>query len=131
MQDSIQKFRKNCIVLERLGILPEKLRSFNYRRVKYFFLNLCTRFPLTNVCKRVFGVFLFCLHLKLFAKNKKKNWVLQTPRIQVFYIFIHNSRCKWNKKKNHEQPDFFKYETCVKFQHKIYKLYGGWSSPKF
>ena len=72
MQYSIQKFRKNCIVLERLGILPEKLRSLNYRRVKYFLLNLCTRFPLTNVCRRVFGVFLFCLHLKLFAKNKKK-----------------------------------------------------------
>ena len=30
-----------------------------------------TRFLLTNVYKRVFGIFLFCLDLELFAKIKK------------------------------------------------------------
>ena len=57
-------------------------------------MNFCVRFSLTNVYKSVRGLFLFCLDLDVFAKNKK-TWFLQL----VFYIFINNSRSKQNKKK--------------------------------
>ena len=64
MQSLIQKFRRSSIVFEKPGILSENLMS-------YFLLKLCTRFLLNNVYKRVFGIFLFCLDLELFAKVKK------------------------------------------------------------
>ena len=49
----------------------------------YFLLKLRTHFLLTNVFKRVFGGFLFCLDLELFAKIKK-TWFLNT-RVLHFY----------------------------------------------
>ena len=45
--------------------------SSNYPTLQYFLLKLCTRFLLTNVYKRVCGIFLFHLDLELFAKIKK------------------------------------------------------------
>ena len=74
MQNPIQKFRQSSIVFEKPGILSENLKtltSSNYPTVQYFLLKLRTRFLLTNVYKRVFGIFLFCLDLELFAKIKK------------------------------------------------------------
>ena len=74
MQNAIQKFRQNSIVLEKPGILSENLKtltSSNYPTVQYFLLKLRTRFLLTNVYKRVCGIFLFYLDLELFAKIKK------------------------------------------------------------
>ena len=74
MQNTIQKFRQSSIVFEKPGILPEKLKtlaSSNYPRVQYFLLKLRIRFLLTNVFKRVCGIFLFYLDLELFAKIKK------------------------------------------------------------
>ena len=76
--------------------LSEKLKtltSSNYHRVQYFLLKLCTRFLLTNFYKRVFGIFLYCLDLELFAKIKKTCFYTL-----IFYIFINNSRSKQNKK---------------------------------
>ena len=73
MQNPIQKFRQN-FVFEKPGILSENvttLTSSNYPTVQYLLLKLCTRFIVTNVCKRVCGIFLFCLDLELFAKIKK------------------------------------------------------------
>ena len=92
----MQTFRQSSIVFERPNILPENLKtltSSNYPTNQYFLLKLRTRFPLTNVYKRVGGIFLFCLDLELFAKVKKA-W-FDTP---VFYVFINNSRSKQNKK---------------------------------
>ena len=73
MQNTIQKFRQSS-VFEKPGILSENLKtltSSNYPTVQYFLLKLRTRFLLTNVYKRVCGIFLFYLDLELFAKIKK------------------------------------------------------------
>ena len=96
MRNPIQNFRQSSIVFERPGILSENLKtvtSSNYPTVQYFLLKLRTRFLLTNVYKRVCGIFLFCLDLELFEKIKK-TWFLHTR----FYIFIKNSRSKENFK---------------------------------
>ena len=74
MQNTIQKFRQSSIVFEKPGILSKILKtltSSNYPTVEYFLLKLRTRFLLTNVYKRVCGIFLFYLDLELFAKIKK------------------------------------------------------------
>ena len=74
MQNTILKFRQSSIVFEKSGILSENLKtltSSNYPTVQYFLLKLRTRFLLTNVYKRVCGIFLFYLDLELFAKIKK------------------------------------------------------------
>ena len=74
MQNTIQKFRQRSIVFEKSGVLSEDLKilmSSNYPTVQYYFLKLRTRFLLTNVYKRVCGIFLFYLDLELFAKIKK------------------------------------------------------------
>ena len=71
LQNLIPKFRQSSIISEKPGFLSEKLKtltSFNYHRVQYFLLKFCTRFLLTNIDKRVFGIFLFCLDLELLIK---------------------------------------------------------------
>ena len=65
---------KALFFFEKPGILPENLKtltSSNYPTVQYFLLKLRTRFLLTNVYKRVCGIFLFYLDLEFFAKIKK------------------------------------------------------------
>ena len=60
MQNTIQKFRQSSIVFDKPGILSENLKaltSSNYPAVQYFLLKLRTRFLLTNVYKRVCGIF--------------------------------------------------------------------------
>ena len=74
MQNAIQKFRQSSIVFEKPGILSENLKtltSSNYPTVQYFLQKLRTGLLLTNVYKRMCGIFLFCLDLELFAKIKK------------------------------------------------------------
>ena len=78
MQNAVQKFRQSSIVFEKPGILFENLKtltSSNYPTVQYFLLKLRTRFLLTNVYKRVCGIFLFYLDLALFAKIKKDRFL--------------------------------------------------------
>ena len=61
MQNTIQKFRQSSIAFEKPGILSENLRtltSSNYSTVQYYLLKLRTRFLLTNVYKRVYGILL-------------------------------------------------------------------------
>ena len=80
MQNPIQTFRQSSIVFEKPGILSENLKtltSSNYPIVQYSLLKLRTRFPFTNVYKRVCGFVFYTL---------------------VFNIFINNSRSKQNKK---------------------------------
>ena len=86
MQNPIQKFRQN-FVFEKPGILSENvttLTSSNYPTVQYLLLKLCTRFIVTNVCKRVCGIFLFCLDLELFAIIKKDLVSTQTRSLHFY-----------------------------------------------
>ena len=74
MQSHIQKFGQSSVVYEKPGILSENLKtltSSNYPTVQYFLLKLCTCLLLTNVYKRVCGIFLYCLDFELFAKIEK------------------------------------------------------------
>ena len=60
MQNRIRKIKQSSIVLEKLGILTDNLKpltSSNYATVQYFLLKFGTRFLLTNVYKRMSGVF--------------------------------------------------------------------------
>ena len=62
MQNTIQIFKQSSIVFEKPGVLSENLKtlmSSNYPTVQYFLLKLRTRFLLTNVYKRVCGIFHF------------------------------------------------------------------------
>ena len=74
MQNTIQKFRQSSIVFKKPGILSENLKSLtssNYPTVQYLLLKLRTRSLLTNVYKRMCGIFLFYLDLELFEKVKQ------------------------------------------------------------
>ena len=86
MQDPIQKFGKSSSVFEKPGILSEKLKTLtnsNYNKVQYFLLKLRKSSILTNVYKKGFGDFLFCLDLELSAKIKK-TWFLHA----CFFHFL-------------------------------------------
>ena len=86
MQNPMQKLRQSSIVFEKPGILSENLKtltSSNYATVQYFLLKLRTRFLITNVYKSVWGIFLFCLGLELFAKLKK-TWFLHTGFLHFY-----------------------------------------------
>ena len=74
MQNPIQKFGQTSIAFEKPVTFSENLKtlmSSNYPAVQYVLHKLRTRFLLTNAYKRVCGIFLFCLDLKLFVKIKK------------------------------------------------------------
>ena len=86
MQNPIQKFRQSSIVFEKPGISSESLKtltSSDYPTVKYFLLKLGTRSVLTNAYKKVWGIFLFCIDLELFAKIKKD--LVSTQSFLHFY----------------------------------------------
>ena len=119
MQNSTQKFRQSSIVFEKPGILSEKLKtltSSNYNRVYHFLLKLWTHFRLTNVCKRLFGIFFILF----------RSWgICQNKKITDFYIltetrFINNSRSEQNKESpDHPFADISKTEMCSKFQQEM------------
>ena len=76
-----------------------------------FLLKLCTHFLLNIVYKGCSG---FSLDLKLLIK-------MWECRNQSFLIFENNSRSKQNKKDlKHLFADIGNWETCVKFQQKIF-----------
>ena len=63
--------KHHCVWETRYFSWHEKLktlRSPNNCWVEYFLLKFCTSFPLTNVYKMMFAIFLFCLDLRLLAK---------------------------------------------------------------
>ena len=71
MQNLIAKLRLDSIISKKPGLLSEQLAtltSSKYHRFYYFFLKLWTRLLLSNVYKRVCGMFLFCLDLELLIK---------------------------------------------------------------
>ena len=97
MQNTIQKFRQSSIAFEKPGILSENLKtltSSNYPTVQYFLLKLRTRFLLTNVYKKVCGIFLISFRSWVVCKNLKRPDFYTL----VFYTFINNSRSKQIKK---------------------------------
>ena len=108
MQNPIQKFRQSSIVFKKPGILSENLKtltSSKYPTVQNFLLKLRTGFLLTNVYKRVCGIFKF--HLPGIY-------------ILVFFIFFNNSRSRQSKRNpEHQFVDIIKQKTCAKFQRKI------------
>ena len=119
MQNTIQKFRQSSIVFKKPGIFSENLQpltSSNCPTVQYFLLKLLTRFLLTNVYKRVRGIFLILFRSWDTCKNYKRPGFYTI----VFYIFIDNSRSKQNKRNpTHPVVDITKLETCAKFQQRI------------
>ena len=97
MENTVQKFRQSSIVFEKPGILPENLKtltSSNYPTVQYFLLKLRTRFLLTNVYKRVCGIFFILFRSWVICKNLKRPGFYTL----VFYTFINNSKSKQNKR---------------------------------
>ena len=75
MQNTIQKVRQSSIVFEKPGIyFVWKFENFDKLQLPYhsiFFAETLHMLPITNVYKRVFGIFLFCLDLVSFAKLKR------------------------------------------------------------
>ena len=64
MQNPIKKFRQSSIVFEKPGNLSENsntLTSSNDPTVQYFLLKLRRRFLLTNVYKKLCGIFFILL----------------------------------------------------------------------
>ena len=92
MQNPIEIFWQSSIVFEKLGFWSENLKtltSSNYPTVQCFLLKLRKHFLLTNVYKRVCGIF-FCLNLELFTKIKKTSF-LHTCGIMVQWLsLLHN-----------------------------------------
>ena len=106
--------------MEKPGILSEKLKtltSSNNHRVDYFSPNFA-RFPLTNIYKRVFGIYF--LNLELFAKIKKSPG-FYTLTEATFFTLLSITRNLNKILKNTEHPfvDIVRQKTCAKFQQKI------------
>ena len=130
MQNPIQTFRQSSIVFEKPRILSENLKtltSSNYPKLQYFFLQLRTRFLLTNVYERVRGIFLIFFRFWVSCKNQKRPGFYTL----VFCTFINNSRSKQNKNIPHTVLYILLSRKCVQISTKNIKLYGSWSSSKF
>ena len=72
MQNHMEKFRQSSLVFEKTGILSGNLKtltSSNYPTVQYLLLKICTRFLLTNVYKRMCGIFLILFRSWVICKN--------------------------------------------------------------
>ena len=73
-------------------------------RVENFLQNFTSRFLLSNVYKRMFGIFLFCLDLELLAKTKKNLVSTYSQKPGFLYYFstqylneIKNSRTGFSR----------------------------------
>ena len=97
MQNAILKFRQSSCIFEKPDYLSEKLKtltSSNYHRVHYFLLKFCTRFRLTNVYKRMCGIF-----QTLFRSGViDKPGFCECIETRYFFILENNSSSKQNKK---------------------------------
>ena len=131
MQNHILKFRQNSIVFEKPGIiLSENLKtvtSSNYPAFHYFLLKLCTRFLLTNVYKKVCGIFLFCLDLELFAKVLKD---LVSTHLFFTLLLITQGLNKMKKSRTSFCRQIQVGNVC-KISAENIKFFGSWSSSKF
>ena len=97
MQNPILKFRQSSCISEKPGYLSEKfktLTSSNYLKVYNFLLKLSTRLCLTNVHKRMYGIFLkFCLDLELLIKlvvEARQNFqFFRQNKSKILYGILH------------------------------------------
>ena len=105
MQNPIQtEISTKLYSFRETRFLSERLKTFtssNYHRVQYFLLKRRTHFLLTNVCKRVFDLFFFCLDLELLAKIKKD--LVSTNSIFTFLLITQDLN-EIKKIKNPEHP---------------------------
>ena len=60
MQNLTPKLRQTSIISKKPGFSSEKLRAPTNIEFNIFLLKFCTCFLLSNVYKRVCGIFLFC-----------------------------------------------------------------------
>ena len=84
------KLRQTPIISKKPGFLAKKLKtltSSNYLRFYYFLLKLGTRFLLSNVYKRVSGIFFILFTSGVINKSVKKECV----ETMSFLIFANNS----------------------------------------
>ena len=109
-------------------LTTENLTSFNYHRVEYFLLEFCTCFPLTNVHKRMFGIFSCFFYILSYLQKLKKTWCLHTHRDQ---IFINHSRSIQNKRVPKTILQTLSSRKRVKNVSQNIKLSGSWGSSKF
>ena len=96
MENPIQKLKQNS-VFEKPGILSDNLKtltSSSYPTVQYFLLKLCTHLLLTNVYKRVCGIFFYFIQILHYLQKLKKTWFLHSH----FLHSINKSISKQNKK---------------------------------
>ena len=112
MQNPIQKFRQSSFVFEKPGISRNELQ-LPYSSI--FFAEILHTFPTyQRLQKRLRDVFYFVQILSYFQKLRRPGFYTV-----VFYIFIHTSRSKQNKKNSkHYFLDIIKQRTCAKFQQK-------------
>ena len=111
MQNPPLQFRQSSITFKNPGYFSGKFWwAPTTIRVWYFLLKFCTTFLLTNVYKRVFRIFLFCLDLEL---------LINLVSVGVF-ILTNNSGSKQNQT-NLEHPfeHIGKRETCITFQQNL------------
>ena len=79
-------------------------------------LKFCTRSLLTNVCKRVCGIFKILFRTSVICQNWKGPGFYTLTETN----FINNSRSKQNKKNlTHPFVGIGKTEACARFQQKI------------
>ena len=74
MQNSSPNFKQNPITFEKPSYLSQKLKtltSSNYNEFNIFCWHFAHVSYLPLSYKSLFGIFLFCLDLELFAKIKK------------------------------------------------------------
>ena len=101
MQNQIPTFRRNSIISEKLGYLPEKLKtltSASYHRASYFLLKLWTRFQPNNVYERVFGIFLSLFKFWVINNNVKDLGSISFYKPGLFSLFANKARPKQTKK---------------------------------
>ena len=125
MQNTTQKFRESSIVFRKPGILSKSLKPFtssNYFTVEWFLLKLRSRFLLTNIYKRVCGIFLNFIQILSFLQ--KFGFLQRLGFYKLIFCalltHVNDSTSKQNKK-NATYPfvGITKQKTCVKFQPKI------------
>ena len=89
--------------------------SSNYRRVQYFWLKLRTRFLLTNIHKRVCGMFFILFRSRVICKNQ-----IDLVPINSLFTFLIISRVLNKIKKNldHAFVNIVNQKTSAKFQQK-------------
>ena len=139
MQNPIRKLEQSSIVFDTTGILSEKwkiLTSSNHVRVKYFLLKFCSRFLITSVYKRMFGINFIVFRFWVISKNKKKTRFLHTYWSHFCFLLITQDLNKILKNPEQSFAGIVKLKMSAKFQQKIWNsmvvdTYQSWYRCKY